>query len=298
MEVINDDLLRMERFFDLDLKVKTTLNNIMPNELDFYDEETMYKYQEKLFNGIKQIKNDIRKMMESYYVDKLENFEHSMDELLKKINSREFQILMARGYLSVLDFCNTYISNMRPEFVDSVNKSFIAFSSYSYNGVLIPNTINEYLHYTHSFVINNDFLYILIPDIIATDKDAYNGIHLRGKETELGKELFERILDFNIDSDCIDIINLDNKIVMMARGLGHATVIQIDTSDLENIFVKYFIPKNTNMEKARKLKGIKTCNSNFMVGDFMTNKDEFCNELCNFMNSIPTDYDKVITPNI
>lgn len=293
MEVKNENLLKVEKFFKLNLRIKKLLNDIVPNELDFYDEETMYKYYEKLSNGVEQIKKDMNEMMGIYNINISDSFQTYANDLLKKINSKEFQILMARGYSSILDFYNINIGSMRPEFVDSVNKGFIGYYCFYGDGVMNPNTMNEYLHYTHSHMINSTYFYNSVPIINTTKKkaDDWNGISLRGKETELGKELFERILDFNIDSDCIDIINLDNKIVIMARDLGHAAVIEIDTRDLENIFVKYFIPKNTNMEKAQKLRGIKTCNSRFMTGDFMTNKEELSVDLCEFMNTIPTDRD-------
>lgn len=293
MEVKEDKLVEIERFFDLNLKVKNALDDMAPTELDFYDEETKYKYKEKLYNLLNKIVTDMTKMMNIYGSVVLEPFKASMEDLLAKISSREFDITMQNGYFSMLNFYNTNISNMRPEFVESINKGFIGYSMWYGDGVLKPNTINEYLHYVHSMVINSSNFYNNVPIVNTTKKneDDWTGVSLRGKESELGKELFDKIVEYKIDSDCIDIINLKDKMLIMARDLGHAAVIQIDTSDLENIFVKYFIPKNTCMEKAQKLKGVKTCNERFMVGDFMTNKNSLSSELCDFMTKIPTDAD-------
>lgn len=293
MEVKDDKLLQIEQFFNLNLRVKKLLNDLAPTELDFYDEETRYKYKEKLYSLLDKIVNDMTKMLNIYGSVTLESFKVSMEDLLTKISSREFDITMQNGYFPMLNFYNTYISNMRPEFVESVNKGFIGYYMYYGDGVLKPNTINEYLHYVHSMVINSDHFYSSVPIVNTTKKteNDCNSISLRGKESELGKELFDKIVEYKINSDCIDIINLKDKMLIMARDLGHAAVIQIDTSDLENIFVKYFIPKNTCMEKAQKLKGVKTCNERFMVGDFMTNKDNLSKELCDFMAKIPTDAD-------
>ena len=73
--------------------------------------------------------------------------------------------------------------------------------------------------------------------------------------------------------------------------MGHAAVIEIDLSDINNIFVKYFIPKNTDIEKSSLLKGIYTNNDKYACGEFLTNRGNFANDICNFMSGIPTDYD-------
>ena len=67
---------------------------------------------------------------------------------------------------------------------------------------------------------------------------------------ELGNKLYETIISSNLNSDCIDIINLENRMLIMARDLGHATVIEVEINN-NNVFVKYYIPKNNNKEMSK-----------------------------------------------
>ncbi len=74
--------------------------------------------------------------------------------------------------------------------------------------------------------------------------------------------------------DITNIINLENKILSMARDLGHASELEIDISNPNAIFVKYFIPKSINLEMIASLKGIKEKNEEFSIGDFQTTKED------------------------
>ena len=148
------------------------------------------------------------------------------------------------------------------------------------------------IHYTHSFIVNNENFYESIPSIRNNSKeDDWCGIFLRGISNELGNQVYDTIENTSLLSDRIDIISLKDKILIMARDLGHASVIQIDTTNRDEFYVNYFIPKNTNTEKTSLLKGIKTNNDKFATGDFTSTQETFCQDLSCLMKGIPTDLD-------
>jgi hypothetical protein len=292
-----ENIKKMERFFNYNLKVKELMNMLMPTELDFYNDETKFKYTDKVLECIERIDIYLNKMMLEYHLPQniIKLFNLKIKELQKKVNSKEFYAVIKQGKDSVLKFIRTYISDMRVEFIDSIKKGFAGYYIYYGFDVLQPTTINEFLHYVHSYVINNENFYSEIPTINSLKEEDFSGqINLRGINNEIGNELYETMIKSEIDSDQIDIINLENKILIMARDLGHAAVLEIDTTDCNKIFIKYFIPKNTNQEKASKLKGIYENNEKFITGSFQTTKETFAYEVCSFMKGIPTDYDMKI----
>lgn len=289
-----DNTKKLERFFDYNLKAKKLMNELMPTELDFYNNETKFNYTDKVLECIEKIEIYLNKMMLDYNLPEniVETFNNKMKELETKVNSQEFYDVLKEGKDATLKFIRTHISDMRIDFVTSVKTGFAGYYMYYGFDVLPPTTINEFLHYTHSYVINKENFYSMIPTVRKLKEEDHTGqINLRGINNEIGNQLYEIMSTSEIDSDQIDIINLENKILIMARDLGHAAVLEIDTTDLSRIFVKYFIPKNTNQEKASRLKGINENNEKFITGSFQTTKETFAHEICSFMKCIPTDMD-------
>ena len=288
----DDNIQKLENFFEYDLKVKKILNDIIPREENFYNDDYKFKYIDKLLDSLDKINVYINKMMLDYSFSKdvIIEFNKVIEKLRNDINSDTFYRTSMKNYSSALNFVHTNISDMRGEFVDSVNKGFKGYCLFYGSGVLLPNTINEFLHYVHSYVINNEQFYSSIPII----ESKNNGITLRGVENEKSIQLYDDIISQDLDSDMIDIISLEKRILIMARDLGHATVIEVDMSDPENYFVKYFIPKNTNREMTSILKGININDECFATGEFQTVKENFTNDLCTLMKGIPTDLDMKI----
>lgn len=285
-----ESTIKLETFFKYDLICKEIINDIMPSELDFYSNDTRIKYKNKLYNNITKLNVYINKMMSIYEIknDIVLNFNNMIKNIEKYVNSPSFNILLNKDYYSFLSFIDKYISNMRYDFVYSIKKGFKGdYLDYGC-GVIIPNTINEFLHYIHSYIVNNSNIYNEINVIKKIDRDD-RVIYLRGIETKIGFDLLNNISSSYIDSSIIDIINLDNKIIIMARDIGHATVIEIDISDLNNIYIKYFIPKNINKEMTRLLKGINENNDEFATGNFKTNVDNLTNDISTLMLNIPRD---------
>ncbi len=294
--MMNDGIKKIEDFFKYDLKVKELLNDVIPKQIDFYDNESKVKYADKVLGSLKKIELFMNKMFLSYEMPKymLMQFVNKMDELNDYVSSKNFYKLLNDGYDDTLKYIHNNIGNMRVEFVDSVQKSLIGYYGFFGEEVIKPITINEFLHYVHSYVINNENFYSKIEMVRTTKEDEkdWKGINLRGVSNDLGNKLFEEIVASNMDSDCIDIINLDKNILIMARDLGHAAVIEVEL-EKEDAFVKYHFPKNNNKEMTSKLKGINVNRDEFAIGNFQTTKENIVEDLCSLMKGIPTDMDRV-----
>ncbi len=283
---------KIEQFFDYNLKIKKLLNDIIPTEMDFYDKSYRTKYLTKLLKNLEEIESYISLIINDYDIPNniAISFSSKIKQLQKKINSFSFVIILRQGYSSVLDFVHSNITYMRPEFNESVKNGFYGYHPFYGENVLNPITINEFAHYVHSYVVNNQDFYSKAPLVKQEKKGPWQGIFLRGKDNEFGNDLYNKILNTNILSDRMDIINLDKKVIIMARDLGHSTVIEIDIN--EKSFVKYFISKNTNKEKNSLLKGVYT-NDKFVIGSFEVDKENLISDLCHLMEGIATDRDMV-----
>ena len=286
------NIIKIQSFFNNNIRVKQLLNELIPVETDFYSTNDMFKYIDRVSNALEEIEWRLQKMLTEYINNKtvLTEFNKTINTINKYIKSDKFYNIVKQGPDKVLNFIHTYITDMREDFVESVNNGFIGYYVGYGKGVINPLTINEYLHYVHQYVVNNDNIYNSIPIVNTTVKEGdWMGISLRGISTEIGNKLYDSIKQSNIDSACIDIINLKNKIILMARDLGHASVIEIDTTNPNKYFVEYFIPKNTSLEKSGKLKGININKEAFATGSFEST--DLANDLCTLMKGIPTDMD-------
>ena len=286
----------IDAFFEYDLRVKKLLNDIIPKQDDFYDEDSKTKYADKVVLDLKKMELYMDRMFLLYNIPKdiIVLFEEKIGKLNEDVGSEKFYMLLNEGCSNTLKYVHDNITDMRVEFVDSIQKGFIGYYIFFGKDVLSPITINEFLHYIHSYVINDEKFYSKVNIVRTTkkDKDDWKGITLRGKSNDLGNELYENIIDSEVNSACIDIINLDKKVLIMARDLGHAAVIEADL-EKEDIFVRYHFPKNNNMEMTSKLKGINVNRDEFAIGNFQTTREDFVRDVCSLMKGIPTDFDRV-----
>lgn len=289
---------KLKNFFRYDLKSKKILNDIIPIDLDFYDDDGKFKYMDKLISGIEDLKTYITKMMLDYNMplNIIKRYNTIIDNLEGYIKSPEFYILLNQGKTSVLKFIKDNISDMRIEFINSVKQELVGYTINYASDVIMPVTLNEFLHYVHNYIVNNENFYEDIPEIISSNKNKeieWKGTFLRGIANELSNQLYYSLVEnLETKSDRIDIISLEDRIIIMARDLGHAAVIEIDMRE-ENVFVKYSIPKNNNKEMIAMLKGINENNDNYASGMFETTKEKLVYEITNFMKGIPTDSDRI-----
>jgi hypothetical protein len=287
----------LKEFLEADMKTKAAQDRLFPNGMDLYDDESIFKYIERVLRALDDIEENFLKMIRAEKINPEYGlaFSTRIQNIRNAVNNF-FYSYAKQGGSKILEFINKEISYMRPEFVQSVNKGFVGYYLFYGADVLEPKTINECVHYIHSLVINNDYLYKRIPTVESFKPDKNYVYSYRGIKTPIGDELFEQLQKEHIDSDIIDIINLENTILIMGRNLGHAAVIEVDTTDPNRVFVKYSIPKNTNPEKMSKVRGLKVNNELFGKGDFGTTIDTCVKDIIGLMKSIPTDAD-IKTPN-
>ena len=67
---MNDGIKKIEDFFKYDLKVKELLNDVIPKQIDFYDNESKIKYADKVLGSLKKIELFMNKMFLSYEMPK------------------------------------------------------------------------------------------------------------------------------------------------------------------------------------------------------------------------------------
>ena len=282
----------LKEFLEADMKAKAAQDRIFPNGMDLYNDESIFKYIERVIRALDDIEDNFLKMIRAEKINPEIGLAFSAKiQNIKNVVNNFFYSYAKQSGSKIIDYINKEISGMRPEFIQSVNQGFKGYYLFYGADVMEPITINECIHYIHSLVVNNENLYKKIPTVQSFKPDKNCVYNYRGVQTPLGDKLFEQLQREYIDSDILDIINLENTILIMGRNLGHAAVIEIDTTDPNRIFVKYSIPKNTNPEKMSKVKGLKVQNELFGKGDFGTTTDRFVEDIVGLMKSIPTDSD-------
>ncbi|MBR3133326.1 MAG: hypothetical protein IKG42_04605 [Clostridia bacterium] len=290
-----DNLISLKDFFESDMKIKESLIKSTPTEMDDYNEESRIKYIDKLDEELKYFKEQFLSITMKF------NFGSSIE---KSINE---YFLKAKENLVIGDFKkgiskSIYVSNfsnMRPELVEEVKKSCVG---YSIDRIFVldslikkSQSINELLHVFHSYIMNNEDILESIPKLGEKTNSIGEPIVLYGEENEVAKKIFD---DFPLDMDCgiTDIISLENKVLMMVRDRGHALSIDINTANLDEIDIKYFVPKLCNREMIEKLPGINKSgiSENGATGLLVSSKEQVTDKLFDFIERVPTDGDIVI----
>ena len=152
-------------------------------------------------------------------------------------------------------------------------------------------SINELLHTMHSYIVNNKEIMQSMPILAKKENAIKEPIVLYGEQTKISKKIFD---EFPLELDCgaTDIISMDEKILMMIRDRGHAMTMDIDITQ-DKSFVKYFIPKLCNLSMIQKLQGINKITKAGATGRFETTEEELPQNLFNFIEMVPTDFDAV-----
>ena len=129
--------------------------------------------------------------------------------------------------------------------------------------------------------------------IIGTKKNSFGyDITLYGEENEVSKRIFAN-LPPNLDVGCTDIVSMEDRTLMMVRDRGHALTIDIDSSDKDNIDVRYFVPKICNLDMVKALPGINASSitQNGASGFFVSKEEDISENIFSFIDSVPTDMD-------
>lgn len=293
-EITNEQeefLEKYKDFFLSDMKVKDTILSLAPTELDDYDEENRIKYVDKLYKELDFLKSEFTQMSEN-----LSNNQEST-ETIRKYFEKVKQALLISKYEqgTIQKLYQSYFSNMSDKLIEDTKEQFSGHTLYKGDLNKIVNktcTINELLHVFHSYVTNNNEMMEKLP-VLAEKQNAIDmPITLYGEENELSKKLFK---DFPLELDCdtTHIVSLQNKILMMIRGRGHALTLDIDTTDKYNALIKYFVPKLCNRDMIEALPGInkKSISENGATGLFQISYEEMNQKIFDFIENVPTDRD-------
>lgn len=153
-------------------------------------------------------------------------------------------------------------------------------------------SINELLHITHSSIINDDELLQSMP-VLETKKNSFGyDITLYGEENEVSKGIFLN-LPLDLDVGYTDIVSMKDRTLMMVRDRGHALTIDIDSSDKDNVDVRYFVPKICNLDMVKALPGINesSITQNGASGFFVSTQKDISESISSFIANVPTDMD-------
>ncbi|MGN1299232.1 MAG: hypothetical protein ACI4UE_04550 [Candidatus Scatovivens sp.] len=286
----------LKNFFQVDMKIKESLLQLAPSEIDDYNEETRIEYTDKLYRNLKELETEFINCIQEL------KFESSIKEAIESHFNKARESFLISRYDSgtIRKLYAEQFSDMNPKLIEEVKEKCVGYTLRKDLGNLIDKSksINELLHVMHSFITNDDKLLQSMPVIATKENSEGYPITLYGTETELTRELFEH---FPNELDCgdTDIISMEDKILMMIRDRGHALMIDIDTSKNKDTSVKYFIPKLCNRAMVEMLPGIdlQTINEYGANGTFEVSKEEMVEAVVDFIGQVPMDKD-IIKPEI
>lgn len=289
---MEEQLKKVENFFDLDLKIKNILFDLFPTEEDSYDKESKMKYIDNLLEELKYIKQMLDKISQDFGLS---------------IQKNQISLMFSRVYDQIYNFnYNTgdlqklykkLLTDMDEGLVSEVNETCVGYTMSNLPIELVGKcrTINELLHVYHSYIVNNEGMYQSMPKLCEArvNEEGYD-INLYGIESELAQKIFD---EFPLDMSCgyTEILSLKDRILMMLRDRGHALTIELLESSDDTISVNYFIPKICNVDMVNKLKGVTKVkkDSKFTRGMFDTSKEEITSQLFEFIKGVPMDSDMI-----
>lgn len=289
---MNENYENLDKFFKIDLKIKDLILKTRPNEKT-YDTSGAIKYVDNLINELDTIKDYFFWVIDTYnmspylkdvinnslneYNEKLLNSNYDYDRLTRIYE--ECILKMTVGLEKGLQK-NLFGYNINRKEVESFEKC---------------KTINDYLHAFHFYIVNNEKIFHSMPVIDRKINKDDEPIILFGKENDLSRDLFNKY-PVELGTGEVDILSFDDHLLMMIRDVGHALSID-STIENDNIRVSYFIPKSCNIEKVNKLKGVTKLDpltSDMFSptnGEFVCKKEDFTNEIIDFINNVPNDMD-------
>lgn len=294
----------LKNFFKKDVKIKKEMINIAPTE-DLVDEESKIKYLDQMEDFLNDTSTELKLVLKQLNISADSEIDNFIKEKMEEL---------AHSSANPSKFYENAISNMDPQFVEKVKGECIGyhFMPGDFQGMMTDvKTVNEMLHLIHSSIVNDDQLLKSMP--LISKKTVINpetrkrfeekgeevpegwgvDISLYGEDNEVAKELFEKFPE-DTKAGIVDIIGLENRTLIMARDLGHALTIDIDTST-EKPFVQYFVPKICNKSMVEALPGIGKITPNGANGRFeIDSLQEVSDKIFNFMDKVPTDLDMEI----
>ncbi len=203
------------------------------------------------------------------------------------------------GYdiVKLQSFYKNFVSNMELDFINAVKEECVGYYIFSgFSSAKKAKTINEILHFMHSFILNNEQILQSIPLIDKKENDYEYPISLRGVKVPAFEQLLA-LFPNDLDVGCTDMVAInERKLLMMVRDRGHALTIEI-TLDLQKVRIEYFIPKICNVDMVNNLPGINKVNQDSVGATGIIDDipiSDLPNTLFNFISKVPMDSDIII----
>ncbi len=288
--MLDERLIKLQHFFEVDLKIKKEMLNIAPMSDNQYND--VEKYSDKVNDSLMYIFSELKCIASDIF-----GFQ---SQIMRKIANME-RVIKNNFYSCGYDidklrlFYKNYISNMELDFINAVKKECIGYSLGGVSSAENAKTINEILHFLHSFILNNEQILQSIPLINKKENDYQYPILLRGVKVPV----FEQLLDTfpnDLDVGWTDMVAVnERKLLMMVRDRGHALTIEI-TLNLQTARIEYFIPKLCNIDMINNLPGVNKVNQDSVgaTGIIEIPITDLSNTLFNFISKVPTDSDMLI----
>lgn len=289
--MIDERLIKLQHFFEIDMRIKKGMYSLAPAKLQYFDESSMQRYTDDLDDLLSYIFTELKCVSVDIFGKKSNVLARvcSLEKVVKKsFYSCGFDINKLR------EFYKTYVSNMHIGFINSVKDECVGYSFSGTNSAEMAVTINEMLHFIHSYVVNNDHILKAVPVINQKNNEFNYPITLRGIEVPEFNQLFEQFpLDLDVGWTEMVTIN-EKKLIMMVRDRGHALTIEISlNNDIARI--EYFIPKLCNIEMINNLPGVNRVDKNSVgaTGVIEVPTSALAETLYDFISKVPMDSDMV-----
>lgn len=288
---MNDDkMIKLQHFFSNDIRIKKEIYDMAPQVLNGYvDEESVSKYTDKLNDSLIYIFSELKCITIDMF-GKESNVFNRLCYLEQTIKSSFYSCGLDINKLKL--FYQKFISNMEPNFIDSVKSTCKGYAFNEISAVNEASSINEYLYFMHSYIVNNDTILKSLPLICEKKNDQEYSISLRGNRNPIFEQLFAM---FPSDLDCgiTDMVIIDDKkLIVMVRDIGHALSMEVSLNN-DMARVEYFIPKLCNIEMINKLPGVNKVNENSVgaTGIMEVKISDLPKTLFDFISMVPTDLD-------
>ncbi len=280
----NIELNNFKKFLDLNIKCKNILYDMAFDKRYISYNNYIIKYCDIFYKQFKDLKNLVLDMARLYFK---KDFEY-LNMYFKKLE--KVLINLGTNIDKINAFYNIYLSEMSDDFVKKVGENCKGYYICPEIDVKEAKTINEIIHYMHSYVINNDTILQNIPVVVGQEIEYEKKWYLRGYDTEMGRTLYNNTPEF-LKNTIFDIVSYnENNCLLMARNIGHALTVEIQ-KERDKYFVKYFIPKIYDAAMVNNLPGINSIKegSSYARGVFYIEQNNFPKELYQFMEKVPTD---------
>lgn len=284
----NNNILKLQNFFESDLKIKNEMIKMSPSSDNEYND----KYVDNINESLNFIFNELKKIVLDFFGE--ESFAmKKTKELEEKIKNNFYSC----GYdiEKLRSFYRNNISNMDIDFINSVKEECVGYSLKGNSSINKASTVNELLHYTHSYIMNNESILQSVPIIGEKENDYNYSIKYRGERNPIFEQLFN-LFPNDLDVGWTDMVSINNKkLIMMVRDRGHALTIEITLKD-QVARLDYFIPKICNVDMINSLPGINKVNDESVgaTGVFETSINNLPNSLFDFISKVPMDSDMTI----